>query len=65
MEFCFTEPAAVGQAARRVRHALKLGLGNDVLLDRPLQAGVVLVGGKVLDERLEDQPAVAGPGVEV
>lgn len=54
MELGLAEPAAVGQATRRIRHALKLGLRNDVLLDGLLQAGVVLVGGKVLDERLED-----------
>lgn len=65
MELGLAEPAAVGQAARRVRHALKLGLRNGVLLDRLLQAGIVLVGGKVLDERLKDQPAVPGPGVKV
>lgn len=59
------EPATVDQAARWVRHALKLGLRDDVLLYRLLQARVVLVGGVVLDQRLKHQPAVSGPGVEV
>ena len=65
MELCLAQSTAVHQSTRRVRHALQLGLRDDVLLDRFLQVGVVLVCGKVLDQRLSYQPAVAGPGVKV
>ena len=44
---------------------MKLGLRDDVLLDRLLQFGIILICGKVLDQRLEYQPAVPGPGVKV
>ena len=65
VELRFAQAAAVGEVAGRVRDCLQLGLPDDVLSDGLLEIGVVLVGGKVLDQGLEHQATIPCPGIKV
>lgn len=58
-----SESRSVGKNTRGVGDSLQLGLGSDVLLDEGLQG--LVAGNKALDQDLEGQGGVAGPGEEI
>lgn len=58
-----SESRSVGENARWVRDSLQPGLGGDVLLDEGLQE--LVAGNKALNQDLEGQGSIAGPGEEV